>query len=88
MEFSARELYDETGRPGDFVAPPGMSGSLLWATGRSQVKNLADWTPAMSRVVGLVHAWDKDRECLVGTRVEILRGFLLDSTTNMRADGR
>jgi hypothetical protein len=85
IEWSPNEIFDEAGGSTRFVKAYGMSGSLLWTTGRVGCKSLHEWRPEMARVVGVLHNWDKDAQCLVGTRIEHVRTFLADATKALTA---
>jgi hypothetical protein len=67
-------------RPGEGMRevpdPRGFSGSLLWDT-KFGATNADNWTPAMSKVCGLIHRWDSDHEVLIVTKVEFVRATLL-----------
>jgi hypothetical protein len=56
--------------------PSGMSGSLIWDT-RFIATRGRHWSPEGAVVCGIVHRWEPDVECLVGTRVEVVSEFLL-----------
>lgn len=58
--------------------PPGLSGSTVWDTGFVKAKMMGQpWTPDMARVTGVVWGWPSGAGCLVATRAEYLRSFLL-----------
>jgi hypothetical protein len=75
VDYASSGLKDELGNPTDVVDPHGMSGSAIWATGRTSTGD--NWTPAKAKIVGVVHNWDDKAGSLVGTRIEIVYGFLL-----------
>jgi hypothetical protein len=77
LTYPATDLIDERGRAATFVPPGGLSGSLLWKTNRAGAG--PGWSPSDARVVGLVTRWDQDGQILIATRIEHLRGFLLDA---------
>lgn len=58
--------------------PPGLSGSIVWDC-RFVAAKMADepWTPALAQVTGVVWGWPSDLGCLVATRAEYVRSFLL-----------
>ena len=66
---------DECGRPKRLPHPEGLSGSLLWKTNVRRAG--AAWEPKLATVVGLVHRFDQDGQCLIATRIEFVREFLL-----------
>ncbi|MCC7436185.1 MAG: hypothetical protein IT363_16030 [Methanoregulaceae archaeon] len=58
--------------------PPGLSGSTVWDTGFVAAKmEGVPWTPDRARVTGIVWGWPSSNACLVATRAEYLRSFLL-----------
>lgn len=65
---------------GGLPRPPGLSGSVVWNTGFVEAKMRGmKWTPDMARVTGIVWGWPSNEGCLVATRIEYLRSFLLDA---------
>jgi hypothetical protein len=49
-----------------------------WDTGFGKAKLMGQpWTPDMARVTGVVWGWPSGAGCLVATRAEYLRSFLL-----------
>jgi hypothetical protein len=81
ITYPMTEIIDARGQPAQLSLPGGMSGSLLWKTNR--VGAGAAWTPDQATVVGLVHRFDQDAQCLIATRIEYVKGFLL---TMLRSD--
>ncbi|MCC7433408.1 MAG: hypothetical protein IT363_01895 [Methanoregulaceae archaeon] len=65
------------GGPG-LPLPPGLSGSTVWDTKfvASRIAGIP-WTPDLARVTGVVWGWPSGNACLVATRAEYLRSFLL-----------
>jgi hypothetical protein len=62
----------------DLPTPPGFSGSLVWNTRfveRTQANQ--PWSPDCAQVTGLVWGWPSSEACLVATRAEYVRSFLL-----------
>lgn len=58
--------------------PPGLSGSAVWNTAFVEAKNHGvAWTPELAKVTGVVWGWPSNVGCLVATRAEYLRSFLL-----------
>jgi hypothetical protein len=70
----ARNVVGTQGLP----CPPGFSGSAVWNT-RFVESRMADkpWTPEWARVTGLVWGWPSSFGCIVATRSEYVRSFLL-----------
>jgi hypothetical protein len=59
--------------------PPGLSGSTVWNTCFVEAKMAGTpWTPELAKVTGVVWGWPSNVGCLVATRAEYLRSFLLD----------
>ncbi len=60
--------------------PPGLSGSVVWNTQFVAAKMLGQrWTADMAQVTGVVWGWPSDHGCIVATRAEFLRSFLLQA---------
>ena len=75
ITYPPDQLIDENGSPTDFVDPGGMSGAVVWKTNKIGVGD--EWTPDMARVVGLAHRFDQDARSIVVTRIEYVKGLLL-----------
>lgn len=75
------ELIDERQLAAELPYPEGMSGSLIWKTNRVGAGN--DWAPEKATVIGLTHRFDPDRQCLIASRIEYVKGLLL---TMLRSD--
>ncbi|WP_150111188.1 hypothetical protein [Mesorhizobium opportunistum] len=64
---------------GGLPMPPGLSGSTVWNTGYVEATmNGWQWTPELARVTGVLWGWPSNFGCIVATRAEYLRSFLLD----------
>lgn len=60
--------------------PPGLSGSTVWNTRFVESKmHSIPWTPECAKVTGVVWGWPSGAACLVATRAEYLRSFLLST---------
>ena len=58
--------------------PPGLSGSTVWNTGFVEAKIRGiPWTPDLAKVTGVIWGWPSNVGCLVATRAEYVRSFLL-----------
>jgi len=55
----------------------GMSGSAVWDTRKRERGER--WQPSDARVIGVLHRWDQDARCLIGTRIEYIHGFVAKS---------
>lgn len=87
VRFSARIHFAIDYRPDAATAvigkkglplPPGLSGSTVWNTGFVQAKMAGvPWTPDLARVTGVVWGWPSEHGCLIATRAEYVRSFLL-----------
>jgi hypothetical protein len=60
--------------------PLGFSGSLVWNTRAVEcLRSSYPWTPHEARATGLVWGWDTKAGCLIATRIEHVRLFLLQA---------
>jgi Protein of unknown function (DUF2934) len=75
ITFPASEVIDEQNKARSLPHPGGMSGSLIWKSNRQHVG--AEWTPNHAEIVGVAQRYDQDKQCLVVTRVEYVKGLLL-----------
>ncbi len=75
VTYPMTEIVDELWKPTNLQMPGGLSGSLLWKTNRVGMNT--EWTPERAAVVGLVHRFDQDAQCLIATRIEYVKGLLL-----------
>jgi hypothetical protein len=57
--------------------PEGLSGTVVWDT--KFVATGAGWTPDRARIAGVVFGWNQPHHCLVATKIEIVRHFLLNA---------
>ena len=66
--------------------PPGLSGSTVWNTGfvEARMRGIT-WTPEFAKVTGVVWGWPSNHGCLVATRAEYLRSFLLGAQGQLKA---
>lgn len=73
----------------DLPRPPGFSGSIVWNSGfvESRITGEA-WSPELARVTGIVWGWPSTHGCLVATRSEYVRSFLLAALEQMRSAAR
>lgn len=61
--------------------PPGFSGSAVWNTCFVESKMARqEWSPDLARVTGVVWGWPSSVGCIVATRSEYLRSFLLSAS--------
>jgi hypothetical protein len=61
--------------------PPGLSGSTVWDTGFVAAKMAGvPWSPMVARVTGVIWGWPSAHACVVATRAEFVRSFLLATT--------
>ena len=63
------------GRETDLPNPEGLSGAVVWDT--KFVRTCAGWTPGHAKVAGVVFGWNQPNHCLIATKIEIVRHFLL-----------
>ncbi len=64
---------DESGADAWLKDPPGLSGSGAWRTFQD-VSGEGD--VLKSKLMGIIHRWDRDGRSLIGTRIEAIHGFL------------
>lgn len=58
--------------------PPGLSGSTVWNTQFVAARmSGVQWTPELAKVTGVIWGWPSEHACLIATRAEFLRSFLL-----------
>ena len=77
LDYRPDLATDVIGKEG-LPLPPGLSGSIVWNTGFVAAKmQSVQWTPELARVTGVVWGWPPENACLVATRAEYLRSFLL-----------
>jgi len=73
-------LTNALGQPVQLPDPHGLSGTLVWDTKFvAKAAASAQWCPQHSRACGLVFAWEAAYHCLVCTRVEYVRSFMLQA---------
>jgi Protein of unknown function (DUF2934) len=75
ITYPMTELIDERLEKTTLPLPGGMSGSLLWKTNLRRAP--APWSPDCATVVGLVHRFDEQQQCLIATRIEYVSAWLL-----------
>lgn len=64
--------------------PPGLSGSTVWNTGFVAARMAGvQWTPDFAKVTGVIWGWPSGHACLVATRAEFLRSFLLGAAADI-----
>jgi hypothetical protein len=61
----------------DLPDPAGLSGTVVWDT--KFVSTGAGWTPGHAKVAGVVFAWNQPNHCLIATKIEIVRQFLINA---------
>jgi hypothetical protein len=77
ITYPMKGVKDFHGKLASLPAPPGMSGSVVWDT-KFVAMNGAGWDPSKSSVCGLIWAWDINKQCLIGTKIQFVRGVLLE----------
>jgi hypothetical protein len=79
LDYNPNLATDVIGKKG-LPRPPGLSGSTVWNTCLVEAKMAGrQWTPDLAKVTGVVWGWPSNVGCLVATRSEYLRSFLLDA---------
>lgn len=83
LDYNPNLANDVIGNKG-LSRPPGLSGSTVWNTSfvEAKVHGIA-WTPEMAKVTGVVWGWPSNVGCLVATRAEYLRSFLLSALAKL-----
>jgi len=80
----AKTVIGDKGLP----LPPGLSGSTLWNTRFVEAKMAkTPWTPELAMVTGVIWGWPSALACLVATRAEYLRFFLLGALDFAKGHG-
>lgn len=57
--------------------PGGFSGSPIWDSGFVASKCSKDWAPARARIVGIANTWIQEDSCIIATKAEKVREFLI-----------
>lgn len=80
------DLAETVGRGAGLPRPDGFSGSLVWNTHFVEcVMQGKEWSPEYAEVTGIVWGWPSATGCLVATRIEYIRSFLLHAIDMMVA---
>jgi hypothetical protein len=80
LRYSGTGARSLDGRNRGLPLPGGFSGSLVWNTRAVECLHSGRrWTPNEARTTGLVCLWDNASACLVATRIEHVRSFLLQA---------
>ncbi len=77
VEYWPTGWRDEHGTPIERPDPHGLSGSAVWRL--SLKRHGAAWAPEHARIIGVLHRVDPSGDCLILTRIEEVRGFILRS---------
>jgi hypothetical protein len=56
--------------------PHGLSGTLVWDM-RFAATGKAGWLPIQAIIAGLIWGWNEKNQCLIATKVEVVRHFLI-----------
>lgn len=82
------DLAETVGRGAGLPRPDGFSGSLVWNTHYVEcVTQGKTWSPEYAEVTGIVWGWPSSTACLIATRIEHVRSFLLHAIDMMAAKG-
>jgi hypothetical protein len=80
LRYSATGARSLDGSNRGLPVPRGFSGAFVWNTRAVECFHSGrSWTPDEARVTGLVWLWDTGAACLVATRIEHVRYFLLQA---------
>lgn len=83
LDYRPEAASSVSGKDG-LPLPPGLSGSTVWNTGFVAAKILGiQWTQELARVTGVIWGWPSEHACLIATRAEFLRSFLLGANGKM-----
>lgn len=78
------DLAETVGRGAGLPRPDGFSGSLVWNTRYVEcVTQDKEWSSEYAEVTGIVWGWPSATGCLIATRIEHIRSFLLDAIDRM-----
>jgi hypothetical protein len=78
LEYPIEKAESVEGNQPPLPSPPGLSGSPVWDTRFVSSGCAENWTPAHARLLGIIWFWDSADSCLVATKAEKVREFLLD----------
>jgi hypothetical protein len=82
------DLAETVGRGAGLPRPDGFSGSLVWNTHYVEcVTQGKEWSSEDAEVTGIVWGWPSATGCLIATRIEHVRSFLLHAIDMMAAKG-
>jgi hypothetical protein len=80
LQYSGTGARSLDGSSRGLPVPLGFSGSLVWNTRAVEcLYSGRSWTPDEARATGLVWLWDTSACCLIATRIEHVRFFLLQA---------
>ena len=75
VEYWPTGWRDENGTPIERTDAHGLSGSAVW---RLSLKRFGTaWTPENAHIIGVLHRVDPSGDCLIFTRIEEVRDFIL-----------
>lgn len=75
VDYRFNDQHDLRGRPAVPPDPHGLSGSLLWKANRAT--RVDSWSPGHATVHGLITRWVPGNNCLVATKLDVLRDLVL-----------
>lgn len=67
LDFDPANMLGPDGKPAEWLAPHGLSGSPVWRIGASGQK-IDAWKPELSLLVGIVTTWLPDERLLLATK--------------------
>jgi len=70
--------YQPGGQAAFLPDPVGLSGSALWDT-KYVAAGANEWVPGNAKVAGLIFGYISNPSCLLATKIEVVREFLLDA---------
>lgn len=81
--FTPQYTEFSDGTNADIPLPDGMSGCPVWNTRRAEVGD--SWKVNDARIVGVIHRFDQEGQCLIGTKIECLHDLITTAHRNMGA---
>jgi len=78
MQYEMKKAKATDGSSHRLPNPTGLSGSAIWDTGFTASGYSEKWNSGSARMVGIAQRWLEDESCIIGTKAEAVRRFLLE----------